>query len=124
METATYKIILEEELETVTTELQGLGIHNPENPHDWIATPLGTEEGEPDENVAADRAEELEEREAVLADLELRYNNITRALDKIQAGAYGACEICNAEIEPERLTANPEARTCITHRDQEITVVH
>lgn len=119
MDTARYKQQIEVELQTVTEELNGLGVHNPENPKDWVATPVGTEVGEADENVSADHAEALEERTALTADLETRYNALTRALQKIEDGTYGICEVGNEPIEPERLDANPAARTCIKHRDDE-----
>lgn len=119
METEKYQALLQGELDLVTEELETLGIQNPENSADWIATPIDTEEGEADENVAADRAEELEERTAVLADLEVRFNATKKALERIAQGTYGVCEICKIEIEPERLEANPAARTCKTHRHEE-----
>ncbi len=119
METKMYQTILESELTSITAELQELGIHNPENPHDWIATPEGTEVNEADENTSADHAEELEERTAVLSDLERRYNDTLRALEKIKSGTYGVCEIAGEHIEEERLRANPAARTCKVHREEE-----
>jgi DnaK suppressor protein len=119
METGIYKEALEAELATITEELKGLGVHNPQNAEDWVATPVGTEQGEADENVAADRAEELEERSSILADLETRYNAINRALARISAGTYGVCEVGGEAIEAERLAANPAARTCIAHREEE-----
>ncbi len=122
METGTYKAALEAALATITEELKGLGVHNPQNKEDWIATPVDTETAEADENVAADHAEELEERSAVLADLETRYNAINRALQKIDAGTYGICEVSGEAIEPERLAANPAARTCIAHKEEESTL--
>lgn len=122
MEISHYKALLENELNLVTEELKSLGVHNRENSEDWIATPRDTEEGEADENVAADRAEELEEREAILADLEARYNATHRALARIEAGTYGICEICTKPIEHDRLEANPAARTCKTHREEEVSL--
>lgn len=122
METGTYKTALEAELATVTEELKGLGVHNPQNAEDWIATPTDMDKGEADENVVADRAEELEERSAILADLEKRYNAINRALAKITDGSYGVCEISGEQIEEERLAANPSARTCIAHKEEESTL--
>lgn len=122
METGTYKAALEAALETVTTELKGLGIHNPQNAEDWVATPVGTDVAEADENVAADRAEDLEERSATLADLETRYNAINRALAKIADGTYGVCEVSGEAIEAERLEVNPAARTCIAHKESEATL--
>ncbi|MBX9906775.1 hypothetical protein K2X96_02660 [Patescibacteria group bacterium] len=118
MNTEKYQILLENELSLITEELKTLGVQNPENSHDWVATPLGTEEGEADENVSADKAEELEERTALVADLETRFNDTTRALQKIKNGTYGMCEICNAVIEEDRLEANPSARTCKVHREE------
>ena len=118
-ETAHHKAMLEKELVSVTEELKTLGVHNPANIHDWIATPEGTEVGEADENVSADHAEELEERTALLADLERRYNDTLRALEKIKNGAYGICEVSGHAIEPKRLDANPAARTCIEHMNEE-----
>ncbi len=35
------------------------------------------------------------------------------ALDRIDAGTYGTCVVCGSPIETERLTALPEAQTCI-----------
>lgn len=120
LDTTYFKTLLTAELDAVTSELRSLGIHNPENPHDWIATPTDTEVGEADENVSADHAEELEERTATLADLERRYNDTVRALEKIEAGTYGICEISGEPIEEERLRANPAARTCIAHREETV----
>ncbi len=117
--TERYKEILSGELAVITADLKDLGVHNPENPEDWTATPIGTETPEADENVSADHAEELEERTATLADLELRYNATLRALKKIETDTFGICEICQKGIEAARLDANPAARTCIEHREEE-----
>jgi RNA polymerase-binding transcription factor DksA len=118
MDTAHYREALSRALQTVEEELKGLGIHNPENAEDWVATPVGTEVGEADENVSADHAEELEERSAVLADLEKQYNDLRHALARIADGTFGICEVGGEQIETERLDANPAARTCIKHRDE------
>jgi DnaK suppressor protein len=122
MDTTMWKERLEESLADVTRELKDLGIHNPDNEADWIATPVGTDVGEADENVSADKAEELEERDAVLADLERRYNAVRSALARIEGGTYGICEIGGEAIEPARLDANPAARTCVLHREDEATL--
>lgn len=124
MDIERYKEMLSGELAVITNDLKDLGVHNPENPEDWVATPVGTETGEADENVSADHAEELEERTATLADLELRYNTTLRALRKIEGGTFGMCEVCEKEIESARLDANTAARTCITHREDEANLSH
>ncbi len=120
--TERYKEMLSGELAVVTLDLQGLGVHNPETPEDWVATSVETETAEADENVSADHAEELEERTATLADLELRYNAVKRALGKIEAGTFGICEVCGKGVENARLDANPAARTCIEHKEEEINL--
>ena len=38
---------------------------------------------------------------------------VRNALEKIQNGEYGSCEICGKEIEGERLEAIPYARLCL-----------
>ena len=113
-----YKIRLEEMLVTLTEELQTIGIHDPKNPADWIAVPEHDDTNDADENLAADGVEEWNERAAIVAELETRYNNITGALLRIESGTFGICEICNAEIEPARLEVYPAARTCIEHREE------
>lgn len=115
----TYRTALQDAHARVQDELSVLGIHNPENPADWIATPE-TQEGEADPNIAADRVEDWDERRATLATLERRYNDIVRALAKISDGSYGTCEVCGEEISEERLQANPAARTCAQHLEEEL----
>lgn len=121
--TEAFKTRLEKELSDITVDLQELGIHNPEVKEDWIAIPKDVDTQEADENVSADRAEDWLERTATLSALEKRYNNIVKALGKISQGTYGVCEICNEPIEEDRLEANPTARTCKKHinDEQELT---
>lgn len=115
---------LEVLLANITEELKTVGIHNPQNPSDWIAVPRDLDAEEPDENLAADNVEEWNERAALVADLETRYNNIVRALKKIEDGTYGSCEICGAPIEEKRLAVSPSSRTCIAHMDDERTLTN
>jgi DnaK suppressor protein len=74
---------------------------------------------ESDENESADFGEEADERIATLAELETRWRNVNRALQKIEAGTYGLCEVSGVPIEADRLTANPAARTCKAHMEEE-----
>jgi RNA polymerase-binding transcription factor DksA len=105
-------------LEEITKELQSVGIHNPENPSDWIAVPEDIDAEEPDENLSADSVEAWNERTALVATLEPQYNNIKAALARIEEGTFGICEICKAPIEERRLSANPVSRTCVEHMDE------
>ena len=118
MNAHTYEARLTEMLETITKELQAVGIHDPKNPSDWVAVPQDLDAEEPDLNLAADNVEAWNERNALVAALEPRYNNIVRALAKIADGTFGTCEICNAPIEEKRLTVDPSARTCIAHIEE------
>ncbi len=113
-----YKTALEKELQELTTELERIATQNKET-GDWIATPTGVAEGEADKNEVADTTEEWNERRALMAQLELRYHNVTHALERFANNTYGICEICNEPIETERLEANPASRTCKMHIEQE-----
>ena len=65
-----------------------------------------------------DTGTETFEREkdfSILEQLEAEISDLDAALKKIDEGTYGTCEVCNKEIEPERLEAMPGTRTCIEH---------
>lgn len=114
-----YRKALEEEASELKSELEGVGIQNPEVKTDWVerADDLDTVNADP--NDVADRTEEYDERRAVLATLEGRYNDVKRALRKIDDGTYGVCEVSGEPIEEDRLDANPAARTCKQHMDRQ-----
>lgn len=114
IDTTNAKTLLSEEKNTLEAELLSLGRRNPSNPADWEALPQGTGQ-EADPNDAADLIEGYEENTAILKDLEIRYNEVTSALARIEAGTYGVCEISGEAIEAERLAADPAARTCKEH---------
>jgi RNA polymerase-binding transcription factor DksA len=120
IDTTLYKEILEKELHSLTKALQDLGIHNPQVKEDWIALPEDVTIFEADENVSADRVEDWDERNATVSALEVSYNNIIHALTKIEQGTFGICEIGGEEIEVDRLEADPSARTCKAHLDEEV----
>lgn len=51
---------------------------------------------------------------AALADhARVRLADLERALERMDAGAYGMCEWCGRPIPPERLAGRPMARTCV-----------
>jgi len=45
--------------------------------------------------------------------------SVRAALDRIEAGTYGRCELCGAEIPGARLEAVPTASLCITCKEAE-----
>jgi DnaK suppressor protein len=42
-----------------------------------------------------------------------KLRDVTRALDKLDDGSYGACDGCGATIDPARLGAIPWATRCV-----------
>ena len=50
---------------------------------------------------------------ALLDEARAHLHDLDRALARLGAGTYWVCELCNASIGFERLTAKPGVRTCI-----------
>jgi RNA polymerase-binding transcription factor DksA len=42
-------------------------------------------------------------------------DDIERALDRLDQGTHGTCEICGAPIAADVLAATPTVRTCAEH---------
>jgi RNA polymerase-binding transcription factor DksA len=105
---------LEAEKAKLELEMGDLGRKNPAVPNDWES--VSSESGI--ESDLADQADIVMNREgnaAILADLEARYDTVISALDRIEKGTYGKCEVCNKRITGERLEADPSATTCTEH---------
>ena len=60
-------------------------------------------------------AAEMGENKALAAQLRTELDEVERALEKIEAGTYGTCEVCGEPISEARLEAMPAARFCIQH---------
>ena len=99
---------------TLEEELSSIARFNPDSKQ-WEATPDQDLMGEIDDNDAADRFEDFEERSSMVRTLGARFQDITVAIEKIDAATYGSCEVCGKEIEADRLDANPAAKTCKEH---------
>ncbi len=106
---------LQEEKTKIEAELGTVATRNPDAPQDWNVS-------YPDMNVAvsaqdevADQEEEYENRVPMEAGLEVRLKEIDAALERINHGTYGICDIDHEPIEEERLRANPAASTCVEH---------
>jgi len=112
MNTEKHKKKLETELEKVTEELKSIGRINPNNPKDWEPTPEKMDIQSGDDNEKADSFEAYEENTAILKQLEIRFNNLKDALEKIKNGTYSVCEKCGEKIEEDRLNTSSSARTC------------
>lgn len=44
--------------------------------------------------------------------------DVEAALQRLEEGRYGRCEVCRREIGPERLDARPATRFCKEHQEQ------
>ncbi len=109
-----FKDKLEAEKKTLEEELGQIAIFNTET-NIWEATPDQEMMGEIDDNDAADRFEDFEGRSGMVNTLQARLTDVNIALDKIEAGTFGKCEVCGTPIEEDRLEANPAARTNKAH---------
>ena len=123
LDTNKLKAALEEERALLEKELKTVGRRNPNNPKDWEPIQGDATSGGSDRNEGADGIEQYEENTAILKELETRYNNVIRAIAKLDGGGFGICEIGGKEIELDRLEANPAARTCKAHIDEELQSV-
>jgi RNA polymerase-binding transcription factor DksA len=70
-----------------------------------------------DDNFADSAAVSAEqgEQQALAADLQEQLDDVERALARLDAGTYGTCEVCGADIGAARLEALPATRFCIDH---------
>lgn len=109
-----YKDVLTTEKTHLEEELAQIARFNSET-NTWEATPDQDMMGEIDDNDAADRFEDFEERSSMVATLQARLDDVTKALAKTGTKAWGTCEICGKAIEKDRLDANPAALTCKEH---------
>ena len=77
-----------------------------------------------------DDVDDLEDKALELADfdnnftltveLQKQLQEVEIALEKIEKGTYGICEVCGKEIEEKRLMALPSAATCREHMEIEV----
>jgi RNA polymerase-binding transcription factor DksA len=115
-----FKKRLETELKTLETELKSVGHRNPSNTKDWEASSGEVDINASDSADIADNIESYESNTAILKPLEIQYNDVKLALEKIKNNKYGVCEVSGKPIEVERLEANPAARTNIKHKEDKI----
>lgn len=113
------KARLTEELAKVESELATVGRKNPDNPADWQPTPPAEDSAATEPDELADKIEDFEQNTAILKQLEIQATAIRTALERIEKGTYGKCEISGEDIEEDRLEANPSARTCKAHMEEE-----
>ena len=119
MKNDAHKIKLEQEKAVLIEELKEIGMIVDVETNAWEAVPekqLPTA----DENDLADKFESYEERSDMIKTLRIRYSEVISALEKIENDTFGKCEVCGAPIEADRLGANPGARTCKAHMNDQL----
>jgi DnaK suppressor protein len=52
---------------------------------------------------------------SVLADVEGELADVEAALQRLDAGTYGTCQVCGEPIADDRLAADPTAARCEQH---------
>lgn len=109
--------ILEVDKENLEEELAAHGRVQTDT-GDWQGASSGYEGTESDPNDVADQIEELATNVPLVEELEDRHRDVADALEKMDEGVYGICEVCNEPIPLERLVAIPSARTCIEHAEE------
>ena len=114
IKTDQFKDRLLSEKASLEEELRDIAIFNTET-NLWEATPDQDMTGEIDDNDAADRFEDFEGRTSMVGTMQARLIDVENALDKIEKGSYGMCEVSGHPIEADRLEANPAARTNKEH---------
>ncbi len=117
IDTKYFKRKLLEEKTAIETDLSKVARINPDYPTDWEAVPDEKDSTQGDENTDADSIDRYETNNAVVNTLEPRLRDTNDALEKIENGTYGLCEVCQEEIESDRLEANSSARTCKEHME-------
>ena len=102
---------LESERKRIQDELGQLSVSHPMDER-REGSPFGKREEEATESMQLEKRLALETRlKALLAEVE-------RALQKLDAGTYGRCDICNHAIDPARLEALPQAILCLSCRQK------
>ncbi len=112
------RVRLEQERAELLKQLSSIAQQDPHNPDNWQAIPP-KEGGDDFRDEVADRLEEQDAREGLTTPLETRLREVNEALARITNGTYGVCEIGGEEISRERLEANPAARTCRRHMEND-----
>lgn len=84
---------------------------------DWTGASTGFEGMEADPNDVGDQIEELATNVPLVEELEDKHRDVVDALEKMDEGVYGICEVSSEPIPLERLKANPSARTLVEHAD-------
>lgn len=107
------KLKLVEEKKNLEKDLDLLG--NRDANGGWLVVPDEDDGTHADPIDNADTTEDFEEKIARLNVLEAQHAQIQKALDAIENGTYGICEVSGEIIPENRMMANPSATTTVEH---------
>jgi DnaK suppressor protein len=103
---------LETEKKRIQDELNQLASSRNTGDDRREGSPFGKREEEATESMELEKRLALENRAHVLL------AEVDRALQKMDAGTYGLCDVCNTPIDPARLEALPQAILCLSCRQK------
>jgi RNA polymerase-binding transcription factor DksA len=109
-----FKTLLIKEKETLEKDLRNIGRKIDPSGVTWETVSNENEDTADREDVAS-AIESFENNEGAVSILETQLHEVNHALEKIEKGTYGICEVSGEEIELDRLEANPSARTSKKH---------
>ena len=118
-----FKTSLEKERSLLTKELGTIATpdSNPNMKDNWNVKHFEwgenqiTSEEDLESGESVNESDEDMKNKALSDHLELRMKEVREALERIDGGTYGICEVCQKEIPLERLQANPAAKTDMEH---------
>jgi RNA polymerase-binding transcription factor DksA len=118
MDTQHFKDLLEKKAARIEGELKTVGQKIGPHATDWegVETDAANVDRAEDGEVA-DGLEQLDNNSAIVDQLEKQLADVKSALEKIEAGTYGICQVCNEPIEFDRLEVNPSSLTCKAHME-------
>jgi RNA polymerase-binding protein DksA len=102
---------LESEKKRIQNELAQLATSQPADER-REGSPFGKREEEATESM------EFEKRLALENRLKTLLAEVDRALQKLDNGSYGVCDVCGLPIDPARLEALPQAILCMSCRQK------
>jgi len=109
------KQLLEQEKKALEKGLEAFAKKDPEMEGNWDSKfPEfdGSETGGSRLEVAQDEVEEYLKRLPLEQAMEVKLQDISKALKKISQNKYGKCEKCNKNIAHQRLEIHPSAKYC------------
>ena len=100
---------IERERDEAVGQLRDIGIM-PDEMGDGLTGEVSKPRDEGDQAQASERLDLSFMTRERLAE---KINRLTAALERLNEGTYGQCEMCGQEIERNRLEALPEAMRCL-----------